>query len=120
MNIESESRSKSIRWLGAGALLTTAGASVCCVGSFLHHVSLWDGVILISIINGMVNLRPYFIIVTLIFIASSFSKLYMAPVKSNIGDTYVISYVKPRQCMLFWGGSVLLLLILAFPVTPTN
>ena len=119
MNKESESLSKSIRWMGAGALLTTASASVCCVGSFLHQASLRDSVILISVVNSMENLRPYFIIITLLFIALSFDKLYMIPVQSNINDTYVISYVKPRQFILFWGGSVLLLLILAFPVITT-
>jgi mercuric ion transport protein len=63
-------------WLGIGAVLAAIGASVCCVGPLLL-ISLGIGGAWMSAFTSMETVRPYFIIVTLIFIGLGLSLIHI-------------------------------------------
>ncbi len=101
-------------WLGIGAVLAAIGASVCCVVPLLL-VSLGIGGAWISAFTSMETVRPYFIILTLIFIGLGYRKLFFVPDSCEEGKACASSEVKHKQQMIFWSGSALILLLLAFP-----
>ena len=101
-------------WLGTGALLAAIGASACCVGPLLL-LSLGIGGAWMSTLTSMAPIRPFFVIATLLFIALGFRKLYLTPQPCTTGDACAINAVQRRQRLFFWGGSMLILLLLAFP-----
>ncbi len=101
-------------WLGIGAILAAVGASVCCVGPLLL-LSLGIGGAWMSTLTSMSSIRPFFIILTIIFIALGFRKLYLIPSRCEKGETCAISDALHKQRMLFWSGLVLILLLLTFP-----
>ena len=114
MITEQETTEKSTTWLGIGAALAAIGASVCCVGPLLL-LSLGIGGAWMSTLTSMETVRPFFFIITLIFIGLSYRKLYLMPESCEQGEVCAISGVKKRQRMIFLMGSVLILLLLAFP-----
>ena len=117
-------------WLGIGAVLAAIGASVCCVGPLLL-ISLGIGGAWMSALTSMETVRPYFIILTLIFIGLGYRKLYLIPESCKEGEASATapcvalppasmqscasSEVKHKQRIIFWIGSALILLLLAFP-----
>lgn len=101
-------------WLGIGAALAAIGASVCCVVPLLL-ISLGIGGAWMSAFTSMETVRPYFIVLTLIFIGLGYRKLYLVPDSCEEGKVCASSEVKHKQQMVFWSGSVLILLLLAFP-----
>ncbi len=101
-------------WLGLGAILAAIGASACCVGPLLL-LSLGIGGAWMSTLTSLSPIRPFFILLAVIFIALGFRKLYLTPQQCEQGDTCAISDVQRRQRILFWGGLVLILLLLTFP-----
>lgn len=101
-------------WLGIGAVLAAIGASVCCVGPLLL-ISLGIGGAWMSAFTSMETIRPYFIILTLIFIGLGYRKLYLIPDSCEEGKACASPEVKHKQRMMFWSGSALILLLLAFP-----
>ena len=105
---------KTTTWLGIGAVLAAVGASVCCVGPLLL-LSLGFGGAWMSSLTSMETVRPFFFIITLILIGLSYRKLYLIPENCEQGEICAISEVKKRQRMIFWIGSVLIVLLLAFP-----
>jgi len=72
-------------WLGIGAVLAAVGASVCCVGPLLL-ISLGIGGAWMSAFTSMETVRPYFIILTLIFIGLGYRKLYLIPDSCEEGE----------------------------------
>ncbi len=111
---DQESIEKSTPWLGIGAVLAAIGASACCVGPLLLF-SLGIGGAWMSTLTSMEAVRPFFILVTLIFIALGYRKLYLVPENCEQGQACAVPEVKQRQRMIFWIGSLLILLLLAFP-----
>ena len=111
---DQETIEKSTPWLGIGAALAAIGASVCCVGPLLL-LSLGIGGAWMSTLTSMETVRPFFFIITLIFIGLGYRKLYLIPENCEEGQTCAVPEVKQRQRMIFWIGSVLILLLLAFP-----
>lgn len=105
---------KDLSWLGIGAALAAIGASVCCVVPLLF-ISLGIGGAWMSAFTSMETVRPYFIILTLIFIGLGYRKLYLIPDSCEEGKVCASSEVKRKQQMVFWSSSVLILLLLAFP-----
>ncbi|MCL7419717.1 MAG: mercuric transporter MerT family protein [Methylobacter sp.] len=101
-------------WLGISAVLAAVGASVCCVGPLLL-VSLGIGGAWMSALTSMETVRPYFIILTLVFIGLGYRKLYLLPDSCKEGESCAVPEVKHKQRMIFWIGSALILLLLAFP-----
>ena len=114
MSQEQEITEKSTSWLGIGAVLAAIGASVCCVGPLLL-LSLGIGGAWMSTLTSMATVRPFFFIITLIFIGLGYRKLYLIPENCEEGQACAVPEVKQRQRMLFWLGSVLILLLLTFP-----
>jgi len=130
MKTDTETPYNKPSWLGLGAVIAAIGASVCCVGPLLL-LSLGIGGAWISTLTSMESVRPLFIMLTLIFIALGFRKLYLTPSQCEEGGTSAtapcvalppasmqscaISGVQRRQRMLFWIGSAIILLLLAFP-----
>lgn len=101
-------------WLGIGAVLAAIGASVCCVGPLLL-ISLGIGGAWISAFTSMETVRPYFIILTLIFIGLGYRKLFFVPDSCKEGEACAVPEVKHKQRMIFCSGSALILLLLGFP-----
>nr|WP_036300939.1 mercuric transporter MerT family protein [Methylomarinum vadi] len=114
MTTEQETTTKSTSWLGIGAILAAIGASVCCVGPLLL-LTLGIGGAWMSMLTSMETVRPFFIILTLVFISLGYRKLYLIPENCEEGQACVSSDVKQKQRLLFWIGSGLILLLLAFP-----
>ena len=111
---EQDITEKSTPWLGIGAVLAAIGASVCCVGPLLL-LSLGIGGAWMTTLTSMETVRPFFFIATLIFIGLGYRKLYLIPENCEEGQVCAVSEVKQRQRMIFWIGSVLILMLLAFP-----
>jgi mercuric ion transport protein len=105
---------KAPPWLGIGTTLAAIGASVCCVGPLLL-LSLGIGGAWISTLTSMESVRPFFILLTLVFIGLGYRKLYVLPDSCEVGGACAFPEDKRKQRVIFWIGSVLILLLLAFP-----
>ena len=114
MTTKPENPNKTSSWMSIGALLAAVGASVCCVGPFLL-LSLGIGGAWISTLTAMEPARPFFIILTLIFIAFGYRKLYLIPNRCAVGKTCTTANNQHRQRLLFWLGTAFILSLLAFP-----
>ena len=114
MQTNPEKSNKQSVWLGIGAGLAAIGASACCVGPLLL-VSLGIGGAWISTLTSMEATRPFFIGLTLIFLVLGFRRLYLRPYLCQEGNACAQSDVRRRQRLIFWVGSTLILLLLAFP-----
>lgn len=111
---EQEIPSKGTSWLGMGAVLSAIGASVCCVGPLLL-LSLGIGGAWMSTLTSLETVRPFFLILTLVFIGLGYRQLYLIPQSCEEGEACASSEVKDKQRMIFWIGSGLIVLLLAFP-----
>lgn len=114
MQTNPEKSNKQSLWLGIGAGLAAIGASACCVGPLLL-VSLGIGGAWMSTLTSMEATRPVFIALTLIFLVVGFRRLYLLSYHCKEGDACAQSGVRRRQRIIFWIGSSLILLLLAFP-----
>jgi len=101
-------------WLGIGAILAAVGASACCVGPFLL-LSLGIGGAWISTLTALEPARPFFIILTLIFVGLGYRKLYLTPDRCAVGKICSTTDNQRRQRLLFWLGSAFILMLLTFP-----
>ncbi len=104
----------SLSWLGMGTVLAAIGASVCCVGPLLL-ISLGIGGAWIGSLSSMEAVRPFFMILTVFFIWLGFDKLYLSERNCEEGDACASNEVLRRQRLIFWIGSIVILLLLAFP-----
>jgi mercuric ion transport protein len=109
-----EKKTVSFSWLGIGTVLAAIGASLCCVGPLLL-ISLGIGGAWIGSLSSMETVRPFFMILTVLFIWLGFDKLYLTESRCEEGDACASPEVLRRQRLLFWIGSLLVLLLLAFP-----
>ncbi len=114
MKNEQDIPEKSTSWLGIGAILAAIGASLCCVGPLLL-LSLGIGGAWISTLTSMETVRPFFLVLALIFIGLGYRKLYLVPENCEEGQACAVPEVRQRQRLIFWIGSALILLLLAFP-----
>ncbi|MBS4053081.1 MAG: hypothetical protein KGZ69_18035 [Methylomonas sp.] len=114
MNTDPETPINTPSWLGVGALLAAIGASACCVGPFLL-LSLGIGGAWMSTLTGLEPARPFFIILTLVFMALGYRKLYLTPQRLEAGESCAISAIRRRQRLLFWLGCAFISILLAFP-----
>jgi len=105
---------KELPWLGIGTVLAAIGASVCCVGPLLL-LSLGIGGAWMSNLTAMESVRPFFILLTLVLMGLGYRKLYVQPDNCEAGTTCALPEEKYKQRVIFWIGSVLALLLLAFP-----
>ena len=114
MNTDAETPINTPSWLGIGALLAAIGASACCVGPFLL-LSLGIGGAWMSTLTALEPVRPFFIILTLLFIGLGYRKLYLTPHRCEEGEICATSDIQRRQRLIFWLGSAFILILLAFP-----
>lgn len=105
---------KELSWLGIGTVLAAIAASVCCVGPLLL-LSLGIGGAWMSALTSMESVRPFFILLTLVFIGLGYRKLYLIPKSCEEGKACALPEDKHKQRMIFWIGTTLVLMLLAFP-----
>ena len=113
MNTDPETPIETSSWLNIGAILAAVGASACCVGPFLF-LSLGMGGAWLSSLTAMEPIRPFFIILTLVFMVLGYRKLYLTPTCCE-DDTRCVSDAQRKQRLIFWLVSAFILLLLAFP-----
>ena len=114
MTTEHETPDKNTSLLGMGAIIAAIGASVCCVVPLLL-LSLGISGAWMSTLTSMQPVRPFFIILTLVFIGLGYRKLYLIPENCEEGEACASTEVREKQQMIFWIGSVLILMLLTFP-----
>lgn len=96
------------------AFLAAIGASLCCVAP-LVLLALGIGGTWISHLTALEPYRPVFIGITLVFLVLAFRKLYLVPQRCAPGDVCAVPAIQRRQRLLFWGVTVILLVLLTFP-----
>lgn len=99
--------------LVAGAL-AAIGASVCCVGP-LVLLTLGIGGVWVGNLTALEPVRPFFIGVTLLFIALAFRRLYLVPQVCEPGTPCADPRTMKRQRLVFWLVVVILAGLLAVP-----
>lgn len=104
---------------GKSSLIASAaaaiGASVCCVGP-LVLLALGVGGSWLGHLTAMEPYRPFFVGLTLIFLAFAFRQLYLVPQVCAPGTPCADPNTIKRQRRIFWIVGVLLLGLLAVPL----
>lgn len=95
-------------------VLAAVGASVCCVGPLLL-VSLGIGGAWVGNLTAFERYRPCLMVVTFVFLAIAFYKLYLAPQVCEPGAACADPLTRKRQRIIFWTASVLVVGLLAVP-----
>lgn len=95
-------------------VLAAIGASVCCVGP-LVLLALGISGAWIGDLTAMEPFRPFFIILTLVFLGLSFRKLYVVPRVCAPDLACADPRVLKRQHIVFWIVTTTLLVLLAVP-----
>ncbi len=100
-------------WLGVGALLTAAGASVCCV---LPVIVALAGVGSATFGAIFEPYRPYMIGATVLLLGFAFYRTYR-PVTAECapGEGCAVPENRSRQRRLLWIVALVALLLLTFP-----
>lgn len=100
-------------WLGVGALLAAAGASVCCV---LPVVVAFAGVGSAALGAMFEPYRPYMIAATALLLGFAFYRAY-PPQEAECapGETCAVPDNRRRQRLLLWIVAVVAMLLLTFP-----
>jgi mercuric ion transport protein len=94
--------------------LAGIGASVCCVGPLLL-LGLGISGAWIGNLTALEPMRPWFIGVSALFIASAFRRLYFAPALCEPGAACADPRVIKRLRVLFWLVAVAVAALLAVP-----
>ncbi len=100
-------------WLGVGALLAAAGASVCCV---LPVVVAFAGVGSAAFGAMFEPYRPYMIGATVLLLGFAFYRAYR-PQQAECapGESCAVPENRRRQRLLLWIVAVVAVLLLTFP-----
>jgi len=85
----------------AGSVLAGIGASACCVGPLLL-LSLGVGGAWIGHLTALEPYRPVFIVLTVLFLALAFRKLYLVPQSCVQEDNCVADRTRHAQRIFFW------------------
>jgi mercuric ion transport protein len=96
------------------SVLAGIGASLCCVAP-LVLLSLGLGGAWVANLTVFEPVRPVFIVLTLLFIGLSFRKLYLTYQTCEPGNPCADDEVIRKQRCIFWGVTIPLLGLLAFP-----
>ena len=96
-----------------GGVLAGIGASICCVGPLLL-LSLGVSGAWIGNLSAMNAYRPYFILLTLVFLALAFHRLYLKPRSCAIDAPCADDGLLRRQRIIFWLVSLFLLALITF------
>jgi mercuric ion transport protein len=95
-------------------VLAGIGASLCCVAP-LVLLSLGIGGAWVANLTVLEPVRPLFIGLALLFIGLSFRKLYLTTQICEPGKPCANDEVIRKQRFIFWGVTIPLLGLLAFP-----
>lgn len=95
-------------------VLAAVGASVCCVGPLLL-LTLGIGGAWVGTLTAFEPFRPCLMVITLVFLAIAFHRLYLAPQVCEAGTACVDPLIRKRQRIIFWTASVLIIGLLAVP-----
>jgi mercuric ion transport protein len=98
----------------AGGVLAGIGASACCVGPLLL-LSMGIGGAWIAHLTVLEPYRPVFIVFTVVFLGSTFWKLYLVPQDCAVGDNCVADRTRKVQRILFWVFLPIVLFLVASP-----
>ena len=96
------------------SVLAGIGASLCCVAP-LVLLSLGLGGAWVANLTAFEPVRPVFMGLALLFIGLSFRKLYLTTQTCEPGKPCADDEVIRRQRFIFWGVTLPLLGLLAFP-----
>ena len=95
-------------------VLAAVGASGCCVAPLLL-LSLGIGGAWVGSLTAFEPYRPCLMVVTFVFLAIAFHRLYLAPQVCEPGTTCADPLTRKRQRIIFWTSSVLVVGLLAVP-----
>ncbi|MGR9053393.1 MAG: mercuric transporter MerT family protein [Gammaproteobacteria bacterium] len=95
-------------------VLAGIGASLCCVAP-LVLLSLGIGGAWVASLTAFEPVRPVFLGLAALFIGLSFHKLYLTVPSCEAGKPCADEKVIRRQRLIFWGVTIPLLGLLAFP-----
>lgn len=95
-------------------VLAGIGASLCCVGPLLL-LSLGLSGVWVANLTAFEPVRPLFMGLALLFIGLSFHRLYLAKPACDPGKPCADDEAIRRQRLIFWGVTIPLLGLLAFP-----
>jgi mercuric ion transport protein len=102
-------------WLGAGALVAAAGASVCCVVPVVVALAGVGSAALGALFEPY---RPYLIAATVGLLGLAFYRAYRPrPDACTPGDICAVPASGRRQRMLLWIVAAAAALLLTFPYT---
>lgn len=96
------------------SVLAGIGASLCCVAP-LVLLSLGLGGAWVANLTAFEPVRPVFMGLALLFIGLSFRKLYLTTPICEPGKLCADDKVIHKQRLIFWGVTIPLLGLLAFP-----
>ncbi len=96
-----------------GGVLAGIGASLCCVGP-LVLLSLGVSGAWIGNLSAMQTYRPFFILLTLLFLGLAFRKLYLKPARCAVDAPCADPGVLRRQRLVFWIVSLLVIALITF------
>ena len=96
-------------------VLAAIGASVCCVGP-LVLLTLGIGGAWVSSLTALEPVRPLFMVVTLLFVALAFRRLYLAPQVCEPGTPCADPRTVSRHRLIFWLVTVAVVALLAVPL----
>lgn len=96
------------------SVLAGIGASLCCVAP-LVLLSLGIGGAWVAALTAFEPMRPIFMGFALLFIGLSYHKLYLTTQACEPGKTCADDEVIRKQRLIFWGVTIPLLGLLAFP-----
>lgn len=95
-------------------MLAALAASVCCVLP-LVLLALGIGGAWMGHLTALAPARPYFVAITLAFLALAFRRLYLVPRACKPGTACAAPHVRRRQRVVFWVMAGVLLALLAVP-----
>ena len=90
------------------------GASLCCVAP-LVLLSLGIGGAWVATLTTFEPVRPVFMGLALLFIGLTFRKLYLITPSCEPGKPCAVDDVIRKQRFIFWGVTIPLMGLLAFP-----
>ena len=84
-----------------GGVLAGIGASACCLGPLLL-LGMGIGGAWIGHLTALEPYRPVFIVLTAVFLALAFRKLYLVPQSCAVDDKCIADRTRHAQRILFW------------------
>ena len=98
--------------VGLGTVLTSLGASMCCI---LPVAVAFLGVGSAALGARLEPLRPYFLVLTIGFLGFAFYREYRPRKECAPGDLCAAPRNRRRQRILFWVMALVVLVLVTFP-----